>query len=206
MSGQVKEERDWPSYYAKTGFRPPRATLLRALDAFEAEAPGDRPRFAVDLGCGNGRDVVEMLRRGWRVLAIDAEQSAIDGLLARPDLPPDPRLETLVSRFEDADWPAADLVNSSFALPFCPPDRFPELWRRIIASLRPGGRFSGQLFGDRDSWVGRQGITFLSRTQLDAILDRLTIEHLEEEEDDGTTPRGTPKHWHIWHIVVRKPN
>src|SRR5690606_11525420 len=35
---------------------------------------------------------------------------------------------------------------------------------------------------------------------------RLTIEHLEEEEDDGTTPRGTPKHWHIWHLVVRKPN
>ena len=29
MSGQAKEERDWPSYYAKTGFRPPRATLLR---------------------------------------------------------------------------------------------------------------------------------------------------------------------------------
>src|SRR5690606_20023189 len=155
----------WKSYYERTGSRPPRETLLFALDRFEAEhLPGDR-RFAIDLGCGNGRDTIEMLRRGWRVLAIDAEQSAIDGLLARPDLPPDPRLETLVSRFEDADWPAADLVNSSFALPFCPPDRFPELWRRIIASLRPGGRFSGQLFGDRDSWVGRQGITFLSRTQ-----------------------------------------
>src|SRR5690606_33123488 len=161
--------RDWPSYYAKTGFRPPRATLLRALDVFEAEAPADRPRFAVDLGCGNGRDVVEMLRRRWLVLAIDAEEIAVEGLLAPPAVPPDPRLETLVSRFEDADWPAADLVNSSFALPFCPPDRFTELWRRIIASLRPGGRFSGQLFGDRDSWVGRQGITFLSRTQLDAI-------------------------------------
>jgi len=205
MSGKAKEERDWPSYYAKTGFRPPRATLLRALDAFAAEFPTDRARLAVDLGCGNGRDVVEMLRRGWRVLAIDAERSAIDGLLARPDLPPDPRLETLVSRFEDADWPTADLVNSSFALPFCPPDRFPELWQRIIASLRPGGRFSGQLFGDRDSWVGRQGITFLDRTEVDMILAGLTIEHLEEEEDDGTTPRGTPKHWHIWHIVVRKP-
>ena len=26
----------------------------------------------------------------------------------------------------------------------------------------------------------------------------------EEEEDDSVTPRGTPKHWHIFHIVARK--
>jgi len=27
----------------------------------------------------------------------------------------------------------------------------------------------------------------------------------EEEEDDGVTPRGNTKHWHIFHIVTRKP-
>jgi hypothetical protein len=26
----------------------------------------------------------------------------------------------------------------------------------------------------------------------------------EEEEADSTTPRGKPKHWHIFHIVARK--
>lgn len=204
VNGQEKEPRDWASYYQKTGFRPPRPTLLRALDAFDREPAPEAPRFAVDLGCGNGRDVVEMLRRGWRVLAIDAQESAIEGLLARPDLPPEPMLETRMARFEETAWPEADLVNSSFALPFCPQHRFPELWQHIVDSLRRGGRFSGHLFGDRDSWVGREGITFLDRPALDALLTGLTVEHLEEEDDDGATPRGTPKHWHIWHLNVRK--
>jgi hypothetical protein len=26
----------------------------------------------------------------------------------------------------------------------------------------------------------------------------------DEEEADGVTPRGNPKHWHIFHIVARK--
>src|SRR5690606_23230616 len=144
----------WKSYYERTGSRPPRETLLFALDRFEAEhLPGDR-RFAIDLGCGNGRVTIELLRRGWRVLAVDAEQSAIDGLLARPDLPAGAAPETLVARFDTIDLPSADLVNSSFALPLVPPADFPVLWDRILAALRSGGRVSCQLYGDRDSWVG----------------------------------------------------
>ena len=33
--------------------------------------------LAIDLGCGDGRDVVEILRRGWRVVAVDAEPEAL---------------------------------------------------------------------------------------------------------------------------------
>ena len=112
---------DWADYYKKTGFRPPRPTLLAALDRFDAEKPSPAPRQAVDLGCGNGRDVVEVLRRGWRVLAVDAETAAIEQLRERVSVADAARLETLVSPFEDADWPSADFVNSSFALPMCPP-------------------------------------------------------------------------------------
>ena len=197
---------DWASYYRKTGERPPRTTLLLALDRFDAEPPKDEPLFAVDLGCGGGRDTVEMLRRGWRVLACDAEVSAIAHLRSRDDIAEDAQLDTLVSRFEDAEWPVADLINSGFALPLCPPDRFPGLWARIVGSLKPGGRFSGQLYGQRDSWVGRDGMIFVSRPELDEMLDGLEVEVLDEEEDDSTTPRGEAKHWHVYHIVARKPH
>ncbi|MBO6783583.1 MAG: class I SAM-dependent methyltransferase [Alphaproteobacteria bacterium] len=193
---------DWSAYYAKTGGRPPRATLLRALDAFDAEGrTGDR--FAVDLGAGGGRDTVEMLRRGWRVLAIDASPDSADALR---DLAVTGDLEVLVARFEEADWPVCDLVNASFALPLCPPDSFPALWSRIVARLRPGGRFAGQFYGDRDSWSGRNGMTFVTRTEAGAMLSDLDVEFFDEEEDDSTTPRGEPKHWHVFHIVARKPD
>ena len=200
------EGRDWAAYYRKTGDRPPRATLLAALDRFDAEeAAAGGPRLAVDLGCGGGRDVVEMLRRGWRVLAIDAESAAVDHLRGRADIAPDAPLDTQVARFEDAAWPAADLVNSSFALPLCPPEHFAAVWARIRDSLRPGGRFAGQLYGMRDSWVGRPGMTFVDRARLDALLAGLDVEMLDEEEDDSTTPRGEQKHWHVYHIVARRP-
>jgi tellurite methyltransferase len=107
---------NWTRYYDAAGEQP-RETLLFALERFEAEArAAGRELFAVDLGCGSGRDTAELLRRGWRVLAIDAEAEAIERLLARSDLGSAAgRLETQVARFEDAAWPEADLINSSCA-------------------------------------------------------------------------------------------
>src|SRR6185437_9373887 len=104
-----------------------------------------------------------LLRRGWRVLAIDAEPAAIARLQGRSDLPADATLETRCARFEDATWPTSDLINASFALPLCPPERFPEVWARIERSLATGGRFAGQLFGERDEWRGEPGITHHAR-------------------------------------------
>lgn len=194
----VESSLRWLNYYRRTGARAPRASLLFALDRFE------RPGFAIDLGCGSGRDTVELLRRGWRTLAVDAEAVAIRELLARGDLPHPDRLETRISRFEDLDPPEADLINASFALPLCDPAVFPAVWRRIVSALKPGGRFAGQLYGERDSWHGRPGITTLSRADAMALFAGLTLELFEEEEDDSVTPRGTPKHWHIFHVVAHR--
>lgn len=189
----------WRRYYDVTRERPPRRTLLTALANFPEGYTGR----AIDLGCGGGRDALPLLRAGWHVHAIDAQASAIAELsAAAADFPH--HLTAAVTRFEDAVLPQADLVNSSFALPLCPPERFPGLWRTIIGALRCGGRFSGQLYGERDGWASRPGITTLSRPAVEALLAGLDIELFEEEESDGVTPRGTPKHWHIFHLMVRK--
>lgn len=187
------------AYYDATAGRPPRRTLLAALERFGAFAGS-----AVDLGCGDGRDTVELLCRGWSVRAIDAEADAITRLRGRADLPAGARLETHVARFEAAAWPACDLVNASFALPLCPPESFPALWRKITASLHAGGRFAGQLYGPRDDWAGRDGVTHHDRAAIELLLADLETELCEEEESDVMTPRGKAKHWHIFHIVARR--
>jgi tellurite methyltransferase len=187
--------RDWARYYRAVGGEP-RATLLEAVARF------DEPGFAVDLGCGTGRDTFELLRRGWHVLAIDATADGIDELrLHSPDGAP---LETQVARMEDAVWPPCDLVNASFSLPFCAPARFDALWRRIVESLRPGGRFCGQLFGDRDGWAPADDITFHTRAQAEELLRPFEAERFDEIEEDGTTVVGEAKHWHLFHVVARK--
>ncbi len=194
----------WATYYQAVEGRPPRDTLLKALDLFDAEPPSTAPRLAVDLGCGDGRDTVELLRRGWRVLAIDGEQEAFDRLLKRPDLQP-ARLQTQRIRFEELTLPpAVDLINASFCLTFCPPANFPHLWDTIVTALQPGGRFCGQLFGDRDSWVKFPNRTHHSREQVEALLQTFEVEWLEEEEHPGVTAIREQKHWHLFHIVARK--
>ncbi|HEY7609494.1 MAG TPA: class I SAM-dependent methyltransferase [Alphaproteobacteria bacterium] len=197
-----KPDAGFSAYYAATRTGGPRKTLLAALAAF-APATG----FAVDLGCGTGRDTLELLRRGWRVLAVDAEASAIAELTARPEaMAARERLETRVARFEAVALPDCDLVNSSFALPLCGAEAFPALWQRIRAALDPGGRIACQLFGPRDSWAARSPSPAIhDRAAVQALLAGLAVEMLDEEEVDSLTPRGQKKHWHIFHIVARKP-
>jgi SAM-dependent methyltransferase len=195
----MSQAEGWAAYYGKLRDRPPRRTLVVALDGF-GEMPGDA--LAIDLGCGDGRDIVEILRRGWSVVAVDAEPEALRQLAAR-GLPG--AVTPIVARLEDVPLPlGVRLVNSSFAMPLCEPERFHALWARIRDGLPAGGRFSGQWYGPRDSWVGRPGITFLARDAALGLLDGLDVEMFEEEEADSVTPRGNAKHWHIFHIVARK--
>jgi tellurite methyltransferase len=189
---------EWSAFYDAVSQRPPHETLLRALDAFET------PGLAVDLGCGDGRDAVQMLGRGWRVLAIDAEEEAIARLRARVGDDAPGRLETEVARFEDATWPQADLVNASFSLPFCAPEHFGGVWRHVVASIRAGGRFSGQLFGDRDEWAARPEMTFLSRFAAGALFAGFELEQFDEVEADGKTALERPRHWHVFHVIARR--
>ena len=189
---------DWGLFYDAVAERPPHDTVVAALDAFAAAG------FAVDLGCGDGRDTRLMLERGWRVLAIDAEAAAIERLSARVPAAARGRLETQVARFEDVRWPEADLVNASFSLPFCAPWRFDEVWERVRASIVPGGRFAGHLFGDRDGWVGGKDLVFLPRSRVEEMLAGLELERFDEMDEDGTTALGDVKHWHVFHIVARR--
>ena len=191
----------WAAYYDKLRDRPPRKTVLAALDLF---GPPAADALATDLGCGDGRDVVEMVRRGWSVVAVDAETAALQQLTAR-QMPDADRITPIAARLEEVPLPLGlKWVNSSFAMPLCEPVRFGALWERIRESLPVGGRFTGQWYGLRDSWVERPGITFLGRAEAEALLEGFELEMFDEEEADSVTPRGNPKHWHIFHIVARK--
>jgi SAM-dependent methyltransferase len=200
-------EHRWSSYYKVVEGRPPRKTLTKALELFAAKANSTTDknrRFAVDLGCGNGRDTAELLQQKWRVLAIDGQAEAIEQLRQRNDLNR-MYLEARVQKFEDLTLPPeVDLINASFCLPFCPPEHFSELWDVIVSSLKTGGRFSGQLFGDRDSWASLSNIVTHTRSQVLQLLQPFIVEFFEEEEHSGKTALGEDKYWHLYQIVARK--
>jgi tellurite methyltransferase len=192
MSG----EPTWSDYYAANADREPREMLLETLDSFRA--PGE----AVDLGCGAGIDTVAMLERGWRVLATDAEEEAIALLRQRVPSALVPRLRAGVARMESLELPRVDLVWAAFSLFFCRPERFEDVWTKIRRAIVPGGRFAGQILGDRDTWASQEDITSFRRAEAESLLDGWLVERFDEEENDGEACSG-PKHWHVFHVVAQ---
>lgn len=204
------ETRDWPGYFRSVAGREPRETLLDALARFDAEGVVDvaKPPLAIDLGCGEGRDAAELLRRGWRVLAIDGHPMGLDLLGQRSDIADRRGLETRLASFEEiasGPLPACRLVNASFSLPFCPPSHFAGLWSAVRGALEPAGRFAGQFFGERDSWASIPDRSHQTRDEVLTLLDGLEIERLDEEERDGADCHQQAKRWHVFHVVARRP-
>jgi SAM-dependent methyltransferase len=186
----------WAEYYEANDDRQPHDLLFDVLARFP------RPGTAVDLGCGAGIDTAAMLQRGWSVFATDAEQEAIDRLRRR--VGEAPNLRTQRVPMEEVELPPADLVWASFSLFFCDPARFPDVWRKIETALPPGGRFTGQLLGDRDTWASDPGFTWFSQPDAEALFGGWKIERFDVEENDGEA-WSVPKHWHVFHVIAVRP-
>ncbi|MBX3389586.1 MAG: class I SAM-dependent methyltransferase [Phycisphaeraceae bacterium] len=201
-------QRDWPEYYTAVQGKPPRDTLLRALELFEKASKGQRELLAIDVGCGSGRDSHELLRRGWRVWATDFHRGA--ELLTASEAPSgsDDRITFVLSSMEDLPGNpqlpgAVHLVNASFSLPFCKPEQFESVWRWIGRVTGGGGRFAGQFFGDRDEWMCVRPKSHFTRAEVGELFQGWQIEHFEEIEKEGDDATGRPKYHHVFHVVAR---
>lgn len=201
-SQDYSEAEDWSGYFTSVLGKEARETLVAALHAFNRE--GFAGGLAIDIAAGEGRDTLELLRQGWQVIATDNHPDAFLHLWPRVPEASRPRLQTLDVDFATMQVPPCDLVNASFALPFCEPRHFAGLWDRIVAAIRPGGRFAGQFFGDRDSWASRPTRSHHSRDEVLRLLEGFEIEMMNEEEKDDPPELRNPKHWQVFHVVARK--
>jgi SAM-dependent methyltransferase len=190
------DEARWQRFIAATRDEPSWPRLMRAAEMFEAA--GD----ALDVGAGAGRDTAYLLDRGWRVTAIDSSPSALKALerLAHPNL------RVIATRVEDFIPATYDLVNAQFSLPFMPPANFTSAVRRLRDSVRPGGVLAATFFGKRDEWnVAGTEMTFSTRADIEELFHEWDVNELTEVEEDGRTATGSPKHWHVYHLIARRP-
>lgn len=193
------EETKWTRYQEKTFEGRPHDILLQTLRYFQGFAG-----YSIDLGCGAGNDTMELLRRDWKVLAIDNNLDILNERKVKLDEMQLAKLETKKDRFEELLLPKADLVNANFSIPFCNPKYFDRLWTTIIESINNNGRFSGNFLGDRDGWKNNTKMTFLNKEKVLELFNGFQIEHFEEKEYDGKTALGKLKHWHLFNVIAKK--
>ncbi|MGE5474879.1 MAG: class I SAM-dependent methyltransferase [Ignavibacteriales bacterium] len=195
---------NWEKYYKSVSNKKPRELLVRVLNYYANDDMPDTPRYAIDLGSGNGPDTIALLKKGWRVLAIDGDEGALEIVKRSASNKVRSNLEVLCSKFEEVTLPQADLINASYSLPFCSPNYFPRLWGEIENSLKIGARFCGVLFGVNDTWATRGDMTFHTKPQITEMLSRFDVEHFEEYDGEGTTATGESKHWHTYSIIGKR--
>ncbi len=185
----------WKDFYKITKDRPHWPLLEQAISLLVHREK------ALDLGCGAGRDTRYLLEQGFYVTAVDSSPHAI-ALLA--DFPQD-HLRAVQSSFDDFEFETYDLVNAHFALPFMPEERFHEVFARVKRALNAGGIFVGQFFGVNDEWnTPENNMTFFTREQAESELRGLKVVEFREEDVDSHVADGTPKHWHVFHIIAQK--
>ena len=197
QSEQPRAER-FARYIEARRFDPPRPLLVKAA----ALAP--QKEHALDGGAGALNATQYLLSDGFaHVTAMDAAPRARDVAAELAD----DRVTFVLSRFEAFEFPADcyDLVNAEFSLPFIAPRDFAPTFNRLLRSVKPGGIFTGQLFGPNDSWnVENSGMSFHTRREAEAFFRDFDLRHFEEEDHPGTTKLGEPKHWHIFHIIAQR--
>ncbi len=197
--------KNWRSHFEieSKELKRPAATLSKALSLFDESDLNDKT--AVDLGFGAGSDTFDLLKNGWSVLAIDNSQDAIDKMSEKTSGYDDLPLTLELSSFEALQsLPKVSLVNATFSLPFCHPERFFELWKLIEDSIYKEGFFAGHFFGPDDDWSVNEEMTFLNQIEVEKLLRNFQIEVIKEVNEVGKTVANTQKHWHVFHIVARK--
>lgn len=187
----------WKNYYDKTKDNPPRELLIKALTYLNSH------ENALDLGSGALNDSIFLIERGFgKVTAVDKIPVAID----RANKLPIDKFQYEISSFEEFNLSEDkyDLVNAQFALPFMDSDIFSRVFNDISSSLKNGGIFTGQLFGDADEWSSNQEMTFHTKVEAEELLKSFEVLHFEEVEKDSKTALGSQKHWHIFNFIVKK--
>jgi SAM-dependent methyltransferase len=179
------KEFKWEDFYKITKDKPHWPLLAQAVSLLTHR------EYALDLGCGAGRDTRYLLDQGFYVTAVDSNLQAI-ALLA--DFPQD-RLRAVQSSFEAFEFETYDLINAHFALPFTPKERFHQVFARVKHALNPGGIFVGQFFGVNDEWnTPENRMTFFTKDQAEDELNGLRVVEFREEDVDGHVADGTPKY------------
>jgi tellurite methyltransferase len=194
----------WEAYYQRIEGRGPRPLLLEALSRFSEDPSPPIAGNAIDLGFGDGTETLELLAAGWHVLAIDNEPSAAARLKDSVPSAVHSRLEISTKSFADAVLSETDLLFAGMSLPFCHPAEFDHVWAKIVAAIRPGGRFAGHFLGVRDEWADHDRMTFLTRSEVLGLFhSRFDVEYFKEREQEAASSGG-PKKWHLFEAVAKR--
>ncbi len=130
---------DIKKYYENTKNALPHPMVKKFIDM------NIKPKKAIDLGCGAGRDTIYLIKNSWEVLSIDREDTK-EIISSKLDNEEIKRFRFNVQNFEDIELEKNNLLVANFSIPFCNKDYFNEFWNKITDSILKDRIFCWKLF------------------------------------------------------------
>ena len=186
----------WVEYQNRVAGGKPRSLLVEALSYVE------KRDAALDLGAGALTDAQLLLDQDFtEVIAVDIAPQ-FKGLSYAAGV----RFKYIQERIEKYEFAIGhfDLISAQYALPFVSPENFSEIWTNIRDALKTKGVFTGQIFGERDDWFGRNGIAFHTKEMVENLIGDGNFKALVCREEEYSEPTGREKHWHYFDLILKK--
>ena len=162
------------------------------------------PGICIDLGCGAGRDSIFLIKNGWKVIAIDKEDTE---KMIRSSLQEEEQnyLKFIKQDFENnIILQPCNLLVANSSLSFCNRKNFDYLWNKIVNSISKDGYFVGNFFGINDSWANRPNMVFFTKEEVIKLFSSFEIINFKEVAKNGKTALGVEKHWHVFNVIAKK--
>lgn len=191
-------------YFDATAYRETRSDLRLAVGLVE------RPKVAIDCGCGAGSDIEFLRASGFSVYAFDIEQEAVDRCRRR--FSGDGKVRVFRDSFPCFDYPDASLIVADASLFFCPRNEFDSVWGSITGALLPSGVFVGSFLGGGDTMAGPgydkdafwPDVLVTSEEEVRSWFAGFEVVSFSEHRTSGKTVNGTCHDWHLFSVVARK--
>lgn len=193
------EKVDWATLNAHAAGRPARRLVGKAI----AAAGGDRhPGVVLDIGAGAGADSLQFARRGWTVHAYDSDDTLAARLVENERMPGSVHFHQ-VDIAEVDEFPAAQIVYSTYTLGLLGPEALRETWAKLVAALPRGGVMAVDLFGTNDTWADRSDVATLPLHEIDEMFQGFQVIDRTVRDEDGRF-LADKKHWHVITTLARK--
>lgn len=176
----------WESYFSSRIYDPPEQFVVAGLKKIATSGKG---KVAIDLGSGIGHETKLLLDKGFKVVAVDSNPLALQYMKHLPGIAKhNTQLKTIPSKFENLNFsslPRADLIISSFALPFVSQSQFNRVWQKIKANIKPGGYIIINLFDPHYSFYNnKHAMTFHTKDQALNLLKGFKIIEFREVKNN----------------------
>lgn len=163
---------------------------------------------AVDLGCGINATTLELLKRGWKVYAVDSSEDVIKRLEKKFSSMKESWIENgqlvLVKQsIEKFKFPEkVHLVIATESLPYCNPKSINKIFLEIKKALLPQGILACNLFPYNDNAIannlmrGMFGGWMTTKNVVEAVVK--SIDFSTWSVTEGTSPSGKAKQFHVF--------